>query len=105
MYSLSKNAWHKTQSTTYYETMLLDDDRTVDVHSFGQHIAYQLKVKKQLCYYELYKASAKRNNVHFNPSKSNLVEFALTSWYLAIPPLTAASITPLRHMLSRLMFP
>lgn len=28
-----------------------------------------------------------------------------TSWYLAMPPFTAASITPFRHMLSGLMLP
>lgn len=31
--------------------------------------------------------------------------FLSTSWYLAMPPFTAASMTPFRHMLSGLMLP
>lgn len=56
----------------------------------------------QMCVHILKKDFWSPKQSHFKTFKQQYV--ILTSWYLETPPLTAASITPFRHMVKGLIF-
>lgn len=55
----------------------------------------------RICAHILKKTSRKPKKWHLKIFKQYLI---LTSWYLETPPLTAASMTPFRHMVRGLIF-